>query len=164
MSADVTALSSEFDVSSDEQFQQTLDKYYNEADQFELDLEQKAAEAKSMEFFNTTSSSYYQESQINLEEKLSHVENKISETLSDYSKYCSDLRFSDGFGGKPKFSTKEENENHTFNHYESYRSGYETTMDMPKAQVAQAIAIPLLVSASCTYFLFQNLYKSSSKK
>jgi hypothetical protein len=62
MSADVTALSSEFDVSSDEQFQQTLDKYYNEADQFELDLEQKAAEAKSMEFFNTTSSSYYQES------------------------------------------------------------------------------------------------------
>lgn len=48
-----------------------------------------------------------------------------------------DLRFSDGFGGKPKFSTeKEEFDNHTFNIYESYRSGYETTMDMPKAEVA----------------------------
>jgi len=43
MSADVTALSSEFDMSSDEQFQQTLDKYYNEADQFEIELEEKAA-------------------------------------------------------------------------------------------------------------------------
>tara|TARA_B110000285_G_scaffold227999_1_gene290252 strand:- start:276 stop:629 length:354 start_codon:yes stop_codon:yes gene_type:complete len=117
-----------------------------------------------MEFFNTTSSSYYQESEVTLEKKLSSVENKISETLSDYSKYCSDLRFSDGFGGKPKFSTLEENLNHTINHYESYRSGYETTMDMPKIQVAQAMAIPLLVSASCTYFLFQNLYKSNTKK
>jgi hypothetical protein len=55
-------LTSEFDVSSDEQFQQTLDKYYNDADEFELELEQKAAEAKSMEFFNNTSSSYYKES------------------------------------------------------------------------------------------------------
>ena len=62
MSADVTTLSSEFDVSSDEQFQQTLDKYYNEADQFEIDLEEQAAKAKSMEFFNTQSSTYYQES------------------------------------------------------------------------------------------------------
>jgi hypothetical protein len=62
MSADVTALSSEFDMSSDEQFQQTLDKYYNEADQFEIELEEKAAQAKSMEFFNTQSSTYYQES------------------------------------------------------------------------------------------------------
>ena len=67
-----------------------------------------------------------------MEEKLTSVERKISETLSDYSKkYYRDLRFSDGFGGKPKFSTKEENDNHTI--YESYRSGYETTMDMPKA-------------------------------
>jgi hypothetical protein len=43
MQADMTALSSEFDVSSDEQFQQTLDKYYNEADTFDHELEQKAA-------------------------------------------------------------------------------------------------------------------------
>jgi len=61
-SSDTNALSSEFDVSSDEQFQQTLDKYYNEADEFELELEQKAVEAKHMEFFNTQSSTYYKES------------------------------------------------------------------------------------------------------
>jgi hypothetical protein len=62
MQADMSALSSEFDVSSDEQFQQTLDKYYNEADTFDLELEQKAAETKSMEFFNTQSSTYYMDS------------------------------------------------------------------------------------------------------
>lgn len=95
---------------------------------------------------------------------MAKVEEKITETLSDYSKYMSgDLRFSDGFGGKPKYSGNEGAEHQPI-HYESYRSGYETTMDMPKAEVAQAVAIPLLVTASCTYFLFQNLYKQNSKK
>ena len=34
-SNDLAALTSEFDVSSDEQFQQNLDKYFTEADEFQ---------------------------------------------------------------------------------------------------------------------------------
>jgi len=52
----------------------------------------------------------------------------------------SDLRFSDGFGGRARPISERDDENvhqnHTYNIYEHYRSGYETTMDMPKTKVA----------------------------
>ena len=89
---------------SEEEFQQTLDKYYHDADEFEQKLTDKATEAKSLEYFNTQSSSYYQDAENGIDDEITKMELRISETLSDYQKYCSDLRFSDGFGGKAKFS------------------------------------------------------------
>jgi len=79
----------------------------------------------------------------------------MSETISDIQKYYSDIRFSDGFnGGRGQLSNLEESsQNHKFDMYENYRSGYETTMDMPKAQVLQAMAIPVFVSAICGAFV-----------
>lgn len=89
---------------SEEEFQEVLDKYYYDADVFEQKLSDKATEAKSLEYFKSQSSSYYQDAECGLDEELTKIELKISETLSDYQKYYSDLRFSDGFGGKPIFS------------------------------------------------------------
>ena len=89
---------------SEEEFQEVLDKYYHDADIFEQKLSDKAIEAKSLEYFKSQSSSYYQDAECGLDEELTKIELKISETLSDYQKYYSDLRFSDGFGGKPIFS------------------------------------------------------------
>jgi len=72
----------------------------------------------------------------------------------------SDLRFSDGFGGRARPISERDDENvhqnHTYNIYEHYRSGYETTMDMPKTKVAQAFALPFIVSVICGFFIFSS--------
>ena len=62
-------------------------------------------------------------------------EDKIQQ-MSDYASNWSDIKFSDGFNsGRGRFSTQgfdsSGNNNHRFNFYEHYESGYESTMDMP---------------------------------
>ena len=67
----------------------------------------------------------------------------------------SDLRYSDGYS-RGKWSTKEDKLSQHNYRYQGYFSGYETTMDIPKAKVAQAVVIPLLVSLACGYFIASN--------
>ena len=55
---------------TDDEFQHTLDKYYNEEDEFEQKLSERVAEAKSLEYFNTQSSSYYQEAENNMDDEI----------------------------------------------------------------------------------------------
>lgn len=43
--------------------------------------------------------------------------------------------------------------NHTYNKYENYSSGYESVMEMPKKQVAQAFALPIFIVGACGYFI-----------
>jgi hypothetical protein len=64
---------------------------------------------------------------------------KVFETkLENTCTYISDLRFSDGLCGKPRALAF---------------SDYESTLEMPKAKVAQAFALPFLVSLLCGAFL-----------
>ena len=90
----------------------------------------------------------------------------MSETISDIQKHYSDIRFSDGFnGGRGKFSSLEDLPyNHKLDIYENYKSGYETTIDMPKAQVLQAMGIPILVSAMCGAFIISNFNNKQPNK
>ena len=80
--------------------------------------------------------------------------------MSDTKNYISDLRFSDGFGGRARPASEQEDlskhKNHSYNIYEHYKSGYETTMDMPKIKLAQAFAVPLFVSILCGFFIYSS--------
>ena len=78
-----------------------------------------------------------------MDDAQSEFGSRLSETknyLSDTKTYISDLRFSDGFGGRARpvsdLEDPNQHKNHSYNIYEHYKSGYETTMDMPKSKVA----------------------------
>lgn len=49
-----------------------------------------------MSFYLSKSSSYYQKSQLKFDKEIKNFEQRVSESLSDYRNYYSDLRFSDG--------------------------------------------------------------------
>ena len=98
---------------------------------FEQKVNEKIGQ-NSLNYFHQESSSYYKQSQSKFENEVKNFEQKLENT----STYISDLRFSDGFGGKPRALTD-----------------YESTIEMPKVKVAQAFALPLLVSLLCGAFL-----------
>jgi len=96
-----------------------------------------------------------------IDDAQSKIDNRFSETknyLSDTKNYISDLRFSDGFGGRSRpvseIEDPTQHKNHSYNIYEHYVSGYETTMDMPRSKVAQAFAVPFFVSILCGFFIY----------
>lgn len=124
------------DSEGENKFKETLERYYTEL--VTTDSEETAInEAETLKYFESKSSSYYKESQINFDKTIKKHNKTMSETISDIQKHYSDIRFSDGFnGGRGKFSSLEDlSKNHKHDMYENYRSGYETTIDMPKAQV-----------------------------
>lgn len=49
-----------------------------------------------MNYYLSKSSSYYQKSQFRFDKEMQKFEQRVSESLSDYRNYYSDLRFSDG--------------------------------------------------------------------
>jgi len=81
----------------------------------------------------------------------------MAESFSDYKSQMSDWRATDFI---PKRDSSDQQKpggfrNHTFNKYENYFSGYETTMDMPKAEVAKAFSVPILIASTCGLFIYQ---------
>ena len=118
-------------------FKETLDKYYTDVTYSSESEEAALNEADTLKYFESKSSSYYKESLINFDKTIKKHNRTMQETISDIQKYYSDIKFSDGFNsGRGKWSFSDESgQNHKFDMYENYRSGYETTMDMPKSQV-----------------------------
>ena len=88
-------------------FLKTLDKYYTEIDDAEQKLSddqngfQERLQSKTDERLRSTlhqtSSFYYEKSQQRFDEEIKKFEKKISDSLSGYRSYYSDLKFSDGY-------------------------------------------------------------------
>ena len=87
----------------------------------------------ALNYFHQQSSSYYLQSHAKFENELKNFEQRLEDTCQ----YVSDLRFSDGHCGKPRFV-----------------SDTDAALDIPTAKVAQAFALPFLVSLLCGAFLF----------
>jgi len=85
---------------------------------------------------------------------LHRFENRVAESLTDYRTHYSDWRQSDFKHHRQDFNER----------YQSsgFRSGYETTVEMPKAEVAKAFSVPALVALLCGAFLSQ--YHRGPKK
>lgn len=100
-------------------------------------------------------SNLYERSQYRFDQEIKSFEQRLqdlSANLSDITKYTTDGYLS--ARGMHKTGESLFERNHSYNKYEHYHSGYETTMDMPKAQVARAFAIPFVVSILSALFLF----------
>ena len=113
------------------------------------------------------SSSYYQKSQIKFDKEIKKFENKITESLSDYQKYYSDLKFSDGLGGRARMSTKDDAlslDNHRYNPYENYAEGQNKTIEMPKTKLALAFGVPFVLSVICIGFVAKVTFDKKKKK
>ena len=118
-----------------------------------------------MAYFYTYSSSYYQKSQIKFDKEVKKFESRLAESLSDVQKHMNDIIFSDGYNsGRGKNDDIKHNLGQGNYRFQSHlRSGYETTMEMPKAKLAQALAVPILVcmfSGLFIFYSFQLKFKS----
>lgn len=88
-----------------------------------------------------------------MQEELHRFENRVAESLTDYKTHYSDWRQSDFKDHRQDFSG---------HHSSGFLSGYETTVEMPKAEVAKAFSVPALVALLCGVFLSQ--YHRGPKK
>ena len=76
-----------------------------------------------MAYFYTYSSSYYQKSQIKFDREVRKFESRLAESLSDYQKHWSDVKFSDGYNsGRGRVSAQEHKLGQ--NNYRFERNGY----------------------------------------
>lgn len=152
--------------SSDEVFEEMLDKYYtnvdNEPDTADVkpqDTEGNQKRNSPIQYYSDKSSTYYRESKIKLQDEIKNFKSRVAESITDYKSHYSDWRSNDAVQRQKEAAEEEANKkfkNHTFNKYENYLSGYETTMEMPKKQVAKAFALPVFIAAVCGYFINRN--------
>lgn len=95
-----------------------FDKYYTNIEDAETKLNEDQKEfmqklesnkLNPLSYFHQYSSSYYQKSQAKFEQDVQTFDSRVQESLSDYQKHYSDLKFSDGtMSGRGRFSAKEE--------------------------------------------------------
>ena len=149
-----------------------LDKYYTKLDEPEPQsskstekLERKKSlKNESINYFHNHSGTYYRKGRVKIGKELKKFESRVAESLSDYKTHYSDWRNADQ-GDKRKTSNDQPTfKNHKHNKYEHYLSGYESTMDMPRAKVVKAFAIPLIIALVCGFFLVKNKKKPKNNE
>lgn len=149
-----------------------LDKYYTKLDEPEPQTSKstkklerkKSLKHESINYFHNHSGTYYRKGRVKIGEELKKFESRVAESLSDYKTHYSDWRNTDQAHQRKTPGDQHTFKNHKQNKYEHYLSGYESTMDMPRAKVVKAFAVPLVIALVCGFFLLKNKRKPKNNE